>query len=216
MMGLMRGTGGYLSGAGGKEDTIIGMPLGGTDFEIPLSYKRYMGDVGTVGAVGAQRATRDVSSPGSVVQSPPFIKGGVVDVGVTGRDPALARPELLRRSGIDWGTNPPFGGSASGAEVFRSAEQVSPPQPMLGGGLQEVENALGLMGIKRDASGMLTFAANQFGPTSGQQNIRRLRRRDTLVPGHSDYPTQDKSPVAGDPDSGVNGGGGLPKIPSDG
>lgn len=205
MMGLMRGIGGYLSGGGGKDDPITGMPLGGTDEAIPLSYRRYMGDLGTVGAVAAQRAARDISAPGAFVQ-PPFggtwIENTVLPIGFTGRDPALARPELLRRAGIDWGTNPPFGGQVSGAEVFRSAEQVSPPQPRLGGGLQEVENALGLMGVKRNASGMLTFAANQFGPTSGQQNIRRLRRRDAPPDDYSPFLRQPRTEIAGEPNGG--------------
>jgi len=208
LAGAMGGVGGYLSG-GGDTDEITGMPLGRTDFEIPDLYQRYMGDVGRVGAVGAQRAARDISLPGAFVQSPPFIKGGVVDVGVTGRDPALSRPELLRRSGVDWGATAPFEGAKSGQEVFGTAEQVSPPQPMLGGGLQEVENALGLMGIKRDASGMLTFGANQFGPTTAQQSIRRIKRRDTPPGYRPGYEEQPKSPPVGWPDNPMDDTGAI-------
>jgi hypothetical protein len=204
LAGAMGGVGGYLSG-GGDTDSITGMKLQG-DFNVPNMYQRYMEDMERVGAVGAQRAARDVSLPGAFVQSPPFIKGGVVDVGVTGRDPALSRPELLRRSGIDWGETPPFEGLEPGQEVFGTAEQVSPPQPMLGGGLQEVENALGLMGIKRDASGMLTFGANQFGPTTAQQSIRRIKRRDTpSIPPYSSIVTQEPTRAAGESDRGEEG-----------
>ena len=172
-MGAAGGLGGYLSGGGTDESApIIGMPLKGTDWSTPELYKGYLADMGRLGAVGAQRAARDISLPGAFVQRPPFIKGGPVDVGVTGRDPAEARPELLRRPGVDWGRTPPYGQMVSARDVYRSAEQPSPPQPMLGGGLQEAEDALGLLGIERDATGMLTFAANQFSPTSAHSNIR--------------------------------------------
>jgi hypothetical protein len=173
VMGGASGVGGYLSG-GGDESPIVGLPLKGTSFSTPNMYKSYVGDLGTAGAVAAQRAARDVSLPGAFVQSPPFIKGGPVDVGVTGRDPALSRPELLRRAGVDWGTKPPLIGGTAGQRVYGEAYQPSPPQPMLGGGLQEVEDALGLMGIERDATGMLTFAKNQFAPSPGQQNLSQI------------------------------------------
>ena len=93
VMGGARGIGGYLAG-GGDDDKIVGMPLRGTPYYAPDLYQRMMGDLGTVGAVGAQRASRDVSLPSAVVQQPPMIKGPLfADVGLTGMDPALRRPE---------------------------------------------------------------------------------------------------------------------------
>jgi hypothetical protein len=182
-MGGASGIGGYLSG-GGDSDKIIGMPLQGTQYYAPTFYQRMMDDMSTVGAVGAQRAARDISLPSAFVQQPPMIKGPLfADVGVTGMDPALRRPELLRRSGVDWGENPPFAGEPMGKMAYETATQENPPQPMLGGGFQEIEDALGLIGVTRDASGMLTFAPNQFDPTSAQLSLQARRKNgNTPVP----------------------------------
>jgi hypothetical protein len=139
-------------------------------------YQRYMGDLGTVGAVGAQRAARDINLPSSFIQPLPIIKGPLfADVGVTGMDPALRRPELLSRAGVDWGNNPPFGGEVSGSVAYKTATQENPPAPMLGGGFQEIEDALGLIGVTRDESGMLTFADNQFYPSSAQLSMQKAK-----------------------------------------
>jgi len=205
--GVLGGIGGYMQG-GGESDPITGLPIGNTMFAAPRMYKSYVGDLGTAGAVAAQRASRDISFPGSYVQNPFMIKGGPLDVGVTGRDPALSRPELLRRSGVDWGTTPPFSGELSGSTVYSEAYQPSPPQPMLGGGLQEVEDALGLMGIERDATGMLTFAANQFAPSPGQQSLGGLRARIRAAAGQPDldspYDPMNAGLGLGDDESGGN------------
>ena len=205
VMGGARGIGGYLAG-GGDDDKIVGMPLRGTPYYAPDLYHRMMGDLGTGGAVGAQRASRDVSLPSAVVQQPPMIKGPLfADVGLTGMDPALRRPELLRRSGVDWGDNPPFGQEVSGDTVYKTATQENPPQPMLGGGFQEIEDALGLIGVTRDANNMLTFAANQFDPTPAQLSLERKRTgkvsRSGYDLGESQYP-RDQNPG----DQGESGG----------
>ena len=177
VMGGASGVGGYLSG-GGDDDKIIGMPLQGTHYYAPTFYQRMMDDMSTVGAVGAQRASRDVSLPSAVVQQPPMIKGPLfADVGLTGMDPASRRPELLRRSGVDWGERPPFSGEPSGKMAYETATQENPPQPMLGGGFQEIEDALGLIGIQRDENNMLTFAANQFDPTPAQLSLQSFRKK---------------------------------------
>tara|TARA_R110000824_G_scaffold140651_3_gene306783 strand:+ start:2261 stop:2905 length:645 start_codon:yes stop_codon:yes gene_type:complete len=175
-MGALGGVGGYMSAGGGEHDKITGFPLKGTNFYAPELYQRHMGDLGTVGAVGAQRAARDINLPSSFIQPLPIIKGPLfADVGVTGMDPALRRPELLSRAGVDWGDNPPFGGEVSGSGVYKTATQENPPSPMLGGGFQEIEDALGLIGVTRDDSGMLTFADNQFYPSSAQLSMQKAK-----------------------------------------
>ena len=92
-------------------------------------------------------------------------------------DPALRNPGLQRRSGVDWGDTPPFGGEVTGSSVYKTATQESPSPPMLGGGFQEIEDALGLIGIQRDENNMLMFAANQFEPTSAQLSIQRAKSK---------------------------------------
>ena len=76
---------------------------------------------------------------------------------------------------------------------------------MLGGGFQEIEDALGLIGVTRDANNMLTFAANQFDPTPAQLSLERKRTgkvsRSGYDLGESQYP-RDQNPG----DQGESGG----------
>ena len=181
-MPYVMGAGGLASGwlQGGEGDEIEGMPLKNTDAYSPLTYEKLMRGIESAIPVGVQRSARPVSLPSSTVGALPFFKSDSmpIDVFALGLDQALTRPELTYRPGVDWGPTPPLSSdSVAGSSVYRDAMQPSPPPPQLGGGMEEMENALGLLGVERDASGMLTFAANQFTPGPGLYSLGNLQHK---------------------------------------
>jgi hypothetical protein len=164
--GALGGLGGYLSsGSEGK----LG-PFGGvhtqTDPETLLS--GYLGDLGRTGGIAAQRATRPTSLPSAYVQPLPIFKGAgaVESVSAGALDPGYTQPELLTRGGVDFGAGQaPFQQIGAG-ETYATARQPDVYSRFTSGGLSEMEDALGLLGVNRDAYGRLMFGANL-----GQRNL---------------------------------------------
>jgi len=193
------GLGSYLSGARPESAKIEG--YGGVQFpglNPQRIFKGALGDLGRMGALATQYAATPVSMPSSYVQPLPMFKGaGPVDVFAGGIDPALPRPELQFRSGVDWGDSPlsiPFtqtgagledvsqlnsdqdviAGEVSrgGQEFMRGAVQQPAPAPAFGGahsGLKEMQQALSLLRPGADAPG--EFSEFLFTGASGPRGL---------------------------------------------
>tara|TARA_R100000808_G_scaffold780_4_gene3786 strand:+ start:9843 stop:10535 length:693 start_codon:yes stop_codon:yes gene_type:complete len=216
IMAGVQGLGHYMSGsAEGRTGFGASMPYGPN-----IMAANQLDNLNRLGAVNTQFASSPVTMPSAYVQPLPMFKGGgmPVDVFASGADPALARPELLFRPGVDWGDKskdayPPFY-SEAGQKTFQSASQgvgdwdadnpmgqYSYRMPQFGGAnyapmanpaqISELENALGLLGTKKD-----NFGNYVFGGARGLTNLQRLKAVG-----------RDKS--GGDPDNG----GGDPDIP---
>lgn len=124
-----------------------------------------LGDLRRLAAKTTQFMTQPVVLPSAEVQPLPMFKGGgmFLDVGAPTLDVATRFPEVLWRPGVNWGvrkgTGPeptPFYEGAG-----RDVHRLSPPPrlrpeqfPKFGagyGGMQEMQNALALVGIPLEA-----------------------------------------------------------------
>ena len=201
-IGAMGGVGSYLANRGGTEK-LTGYPFDEARLGSPS-----MADIGPLetlqeavqnldrlGAVNAQFAAQPISLEGASVQHPGGYAGGgmPVPIQLSGIDPALTRPELLFRGGVDWGgkgAEPPFYDTDKGKDIYRYAQQPGSPGPRLGGalsGLEEMKNALGMLGADEDDSGTWMFHGAR-----GISNLPRLRAKaGTDVPA---YPTIPEPP----------------------
>ena len=155
-MGAISGFGSYLGGSRPSQAEIAG--YGGEGY-YGLDPQRLMKgateDLGRLGALYAQRAATPISMPSSYVQPLPMFKGGIVDRFATGLDPALPRPELLTRSGVNFGNEAslPFQGqddqvAQGGRKIYQSSVQSPPPAPTFGGahsGLDDMQKALSML-----------------------------------------------------------------------
>ena len=164
--GALGGLGGYLSsGSEGKLGPFGGIHTG-TDPETLLS--GYLGDLGRVSGVASQRATRPTSLPSAYVQPLPIFKGAgaVESVSAGALDPGYTQPELLTRGGGDFGAGQaPFQDIGAGL-TYATARQPDVYSRFTSGGLSEMEDALGLLGVTRNNYGQLMFGANL-----GQRNL---------------------------------------------
>jgi len=217
VMGAMQGLGGYLGG--GAKGNLTGFsPMGqyGPETQLGGAYD----DLMRLGAANAQYAASPVTLPGARIPILPMYKGGgmPIDVFATGMDPAWTRPELLWRPGVDWGsggqagqTTVPFFRGA-GTAVHQSASQglgYDPEDPTaqyahrmpdIGGGLQQMEDALGLLGVQKNQFGQMMF--------SGARGLTNLARQGTTGTGP---PTPDDTGLGevdegGETDSGGTSG----------
>ncbi len=168
IMGGLGALGGYLSS--GAEGTLGPFGKHPGDLTHPQTLlEGYLGDLGRTGGIAAQRATRPTSLPSAYVQPLPIFKGAgaVESVSAGALDPGYTQPELLTRGGVDFGgqANMPFQGIGA-SNLYQSARQPDVYSRFTSGGLSEMEDALGLLGVNRDAYGRLMFAANL-----GQRNL---------------------------------------------
>lgn len=195
IMAGMQGLGTYMSGSGeGRTGFGAAQPYGPN-----IMASNQLDNLNRLGAVNTQFASSPVTMASAYAQPLPMFKGGgmPVDVFASGVDPALRRPELLFRPGVDWGDKskgayPPFY-SGTGQKTFQGASQgvgdwdADNPMgqygyrmPQFGGAnyapmanpsqVTELENALGLLGTKRD-----NFGNFVFGGARGLTNLQRLK-----------------------------------------
>jgi len=197
-IGAMGGVGSYLANRGGSEKLMgypidIGSQYGGYKPIGPLdTLQQAKQNLDRLGAVNAQFSAQPISLEGASVQHPGGYAGGgmPVPIQLSGIDPALTRPELLFRGGVDWGgegAEPPFYDTHKGKDIYRYAQQPGSPGPRLGGalsGLEEMKNALGMLGADEDDSGTWMFHGAR-----GISNLPRLRTKPgTDVPAYPDIP----------------------------
>jgi hypothetical protein len=218
-MGALSGIGSYMAGGRPEQAEIAG--YGGTGpgqaYMPGLApqelFKGALGDLGRIGAAATQYAATPVSMPSSYVQPLPMFKGTPVDVFAGGVDPALPRPELLFRSGVDWGASPagiPFsrGGAAggqgevaeAGKRLMWNALQQPSPAPTFGGvheQLPEMQQALSLLRPQSDPTRgqfdqfLFTGAAGPRGLAEAfdQKGSGTLPKRQAQVYQEAGYPT---------------------------
>ena len=184
----------------GGSEKLTGYPFDDADLYSPSmkaigpteTLEKALQNLDRLGAVNAQFASQPISLAGASVQHPGGYAGGglPVPVQLSGVDPALTRPELLFRGGVDWGgegTTPPFYETEKGKDIYRYAQQPGAPAPRFGGalsGLEEMKNALGMLGADEDDSGTWMFHGAR-----GQQQMKRYARvPGTDVPAFPDYP----------------------------
>ena len=169
--GAIGGLGGYLSsGSEGKLGPFGKHP---GDYTHPQTLlEGYLSDLGRTSGIAAQRATRPTSLPSAYVQPLPIFKGAgaVESVSAGALDPGYTQPELLTRGGGDFGgqANMPFQGIGA-SNLYQSARQPDVYSRFTSGGLSEMEDALGLLGVTRDKYDRLMFGANL-----GQQNLPKV------------------------------------------
>lgn len=150
------GLGGYLGGSRPEQAEISGYGQKFPTLHPEQLFKGATGDLGRLGALYAQRAQTPVSMPSSYVQPLPMFKGGVVDAFGLGMDPAFPRPELMTRSGVNFGSEEalPFRESLGshvgkgGRDVYGSSTQPASPFPTFGGAhseLGDMQKALAML-----------------------------------------------------------------------
>lgn len=150
------GLGGYLGGARPEQAEITGYGQKFPTLHPEQLFKGATGDLGRLGALYAQRAQTPVSMPSSYVQPLPMFKGGIVDAFGLGMDPAFPRPELMTRSGVNFGSEEalPFQDvsgsqvSLGGRKAYESSEQSASPFPTFGGAhseLGDMQKALSML-----------------------------------------------------------------------
>ena len=184
------GLGGYLGGSRPEQAEITGYGEKYPSLHPEALFQGATGDLGRLGALYAQRAQTPVSMPSSYVQPLPMFKGGIVDAFGLGMDPALPRPELQTRGGVNFGSRDalPFqqgGGSSVGSEVarggrevYKSSEQPASPFPTFGGAhseLGDMQKALAMLRPSGPPSGEYLPQNFHF---SGARGDDQSRNRD--------------------------------------
>ena len=120
----------------------------------------------TGGAAG--RARQPVTLPGAFVQPTPMFSGGgmAMPIGTTAVDPALQQPHLMGLPGINTGQGPlsspykeyvPHSIRAPFPNQWGTVAQPSSQLPESGGGIQQLQGALELLGVHSDPMGNLTY-----------------------------------------------------------
>ena len=171
IVGGLQGVGGYLSS--GAEGKLRGYS-GATDpIDPETMLGNYLKNLSRTGAVATQRATRPTSLPSAYVQPLPIFKGAgaVESVSAGALDPGYTQPELLTRGGVDWGKGQElFGEHPEAHKTYQAARQPDVYSRLTSGGLSQMEDALGLLGVTRDKYNRLMFNANL-----GQDNLPKMQ-----------------------------------------
>jgi hypothetical protein len=170
IVGGLQGVGGYLSS--GAEGKLRGYSGAKDPIDPETMLSNYLKNLTRTGAVATQRATRPTSLPSAYVQPLPIFKGAgaVESVSAGALDPGYTQPELLTRGGVNWGKGQElFGEHPAAGETYQAARQPDVYSRFTSGGLSEMEDALGLLGVTRNDWGQLMFGANL-----GQENLPKV------------------------------------------
>ena len=201
------GLGGYLGGARPEQAQITGYGEKYPSLHPEELFRGATGDLGRLAALYAQRAQTPVSMPSSYVQPLPMFKGSIVDAFGLGMDPALPRPELQTRSGVNFGSKEalPFyqGGGTDvgsqvargGREVYKSSEQPASPFPTFGGAhseLGDMQKALAMLRPSGPPSFDFSGARGATTTPTTTDTTTTIRVDDTdYVPQPGDYVDKD-------------------------
>tara|TARA_R110000824_G_scaffold301594_1_gene489583 strand:+ start:1990 stop:3177 length:1188 start_codon:yes stop_codon:yes gene_type:complete len=223
------GLGGYLGGSRPEQAQITGYGQKFPALHPEQLFKGATGDLGRLGALYAQRAQMPVSMPSSYVQPLPMFKGGIVDAFGLGMDPAFPRPELMTRSGVNFGSEEalPFQSSLGsqvakgGRDVYGSSTQPASPFPTFGGAhaeLGDMQKALSM--LRPSGPPSLEYLPKNFDFSGARGDNDTNNDQDRVdPPGNDDppkiptYPVRDvdKTPY-GSPREGYDPSTGLPWV----